>query len=230
MPWLTEALNNSVKTKNKLYVKYIKHKTIFNEKAYKDYKRILNNTMKKAERDHDVLFRLNKDNTKKTWAIIKEVISKTKTKTTVNKFLINETVITNTEEIAYSFNSFYVNIGPHLASKIPKTSKDPALYIAKQNPDSIFLNNVTENEVIKIINALKISSPGWDVIHSKVIKDTFLLYIEQLVHILNLSISQGVFPSELKTARVIPIYKGDNTMIISSDRPVSVLTMFSKIF
>ena len=56
-------------------------------------------------------------------------------------------------------------------------------------------------EVIKIINALKISSPGWDGIHSKVIKDTFSLYIEQLVHILNLSILQGVFPSELKTAR-----------------------------
>ena len=28
MPWLTVALNNSIKTKNKLYVKYIKHKTI----------------------------------------------------------------------------------------------------------------------------------------------------------------------------------------------------------
>ena len=231
MPWLTVALKNSIKNKNKLYVKYIKHKTIFNEKAYKDYKRILNNTMKKAERDHyDVLFRINKDNLKKTWAIIKEVINKTKTKTTVNKFLINNKVIRNTEEIAYSFNSFYVNIGPNLASKIPKMSKDPASYITKQNPDSIFLNNVTENEVIKIINALKISSPGWDGIHSKVIKDTFSLYIEQLVHILNLSILQGVFPSELKTARVIPIYKGDNNMIISNYRPVSVLTVFSKIF
>ena len=37
------------------------------EERYKDYKRILNYTMKKAERDHyDVLFRLNKDNPKKT--------------------------------------------------------------------------------------------------------------------------------------------------------------------
>ena len=117
--------------------------------------------MKKAERDHyDVLFRLNKDNLKKTWAIIKVVINKTKIKTTGNKFLINNKVITNTEEIACSFNSFYVNIGPNLASKILKTSKDLVSYIAKQNPESIFLNNVTENEVIKIINALKISSPG----------------------------------------------------------------------
>ena len=79
-----------------------------------------------------MLFRDIKDNLKEN-------------KTTVNKFLINNKVITNTEEIAYSFNSFYVNIGPNLASKIPQTSKDPASYIAEQNPHSIFLNNVTEN-------------------------------------------------------------------------------------
>ena len=199
--------------------------------AYKDYKRILNNTMKTAEQDHyDVLFRVNKANLKKTWANNKEVISKTKT--TVNNFLITNKVVTNTEEIAYSLNSFYVNIGPNLGSKIRKTSKYPASYIglAKQNPDSIFLNNVTENEVMKIINALKIPSPGWDGINSKVIKDTLSLYIEQLVHILNLSISQDVFPSELKTARVIAIYHVDNNMIISNYRPASVLRVFSKIF
>ena len=73
MPWLTVVLKNSIKNKNKLYVKYIKHKTFFNEKAYKDYKRILNNTMKKAERDHyDVLFRLNKDNLKIPGRLLKK--------------------------------------------------------------------------------------------------------------------------------------------------------------
>ena len=89
------------------------------------------------------------------------------------------------------------------------------------------LNNVTENEVIKIINALNISRPGWDGVHSKLIKETFSLYIEQLVHILNLSI---LLPWELKNVCVIPIYKGDNNIIISNYRPVSVLTVFSKIF
>ena len=76
---------------------------------------------------------------------------------------------------------------------------------------------------------MNISSPGWDEVHSKVIKETFPSYIEQLVHILNLSILQGVFPSELKTIRVISIYKGDNKMIISNYRPVSFLTVSSKI-
>ena len=77
---------------------------------------------------------------------------------------------------------------------------------------------------------MNISSPRWDGIHFKVIKWTCPLYIEQLVHILNLSILQGVFPSELKkSVTLIPISGGDSNMI-SNYRPVSVLTVFSKMF
>ena len=72
------------------------------------------------------------------------------------------------------------------------------------------------------------ASPGCGEIHSKVIKEIFPIYIEQLVNILNLPTLQGVFPCELKTARFIPIFKGDQNMIISNYRPVSVLTVFSK--
>ena len=57
-----------------------------------------------------------------------------------------------------------------------------------------------------------------------------MLYISPLVHILNLSLKQGVFPSELKIARVIPIYKlGGDNMQINNYRPVSVLAFISKI-
>ena len=46
----------------------------------------------------------------------------------------------------------------------------------------------------------------------------------------NLSIIKGVFPSELKTARIIPIYKSESHDVLSNYRPVSVLTCFSKLF
>ena len=47
---------------------------------------------------------------------------------------------------------------------------------------------------------------------------------------MNLSLNQGLFPNELKLARVIPLYKNDNAMFVTNYRPVSVLTIFSKIF
>ena len=39
-----------------------------------------------------------------------------------------------------------------------------------------------------------------------------------------------MFPGELKFARVLPIYKGGNSMILNNYRPVSVLLLLSKIF
>ena len=51
-----------------------------------------------------------------------------------------------------------------------------------------------------------------------------------LTHVLNLSLSQGHFPRELKIARIIPLLKSGDPMIFSNYRPVSVLPAFSKIY
>ena len=54
-------------------------------------------------------------------------------------------------------------------------------------------------------------------------------YIDPLTLLINQSIQQGVFPAELKIARVIPLYKGDNNQLIHNYRPISVLPFFSRI-
>ena len=53
--------------------------------------------------------------------------------------------------------------------------------------------------------------------------------MDPLTHVLNVFMLQGVVPNELKIARVIPLYKADNNMLISNYRPVSVLPVFSNI-
>ena len=160
---------------------------------------------------------------RKPWSVIKEVIDKKKTKVTPYKFVINNKIVTDTNVISDSFNNFYVNIGPDLAKQIPKCDKDPLSYIPNNVRGSIFLKDVTYSEVSKIIMLLKNSSPGWDVIHTKVVKNTYNVFSEPLLHILNLSITQGVSPDELRIACVISIYKGGNSMMLNNYRPVSVL-------
>ena len=39
----------------------------------------------------------------------------------------------------------------------------------------------------------------------------------------------GIFPSELKIANVVPFYKSGDEMVFSNYRPVSVLPVFSKL-
>ena len=75
---------------------------------------------------------------------------------------------------------------------------------------------------------LKNSSPGWDNFQSNVIKDTSDLLLLPLTHLLNLSITQGVFPDELKIAKVIPVCKSGDSGQIRNYGPVSVLPFFQK--
>lgn len=230
--WLTAGLKQSIKVKNKLYVNSKKHPTIANICCYKKYRNKLNGLLRKAERNHyDEVFTHNKNNLKKSWAIIKEVINKNKNKnkSISSKFVIDNNIISDNNVIAETFNKFYVNIGPSLAKKIPNCHKNPLSYINKHVSESMLLHAVDNNEVQNIITSLKEASPGWDNIHAKIIKCTYNLFLDQLTHILNLSLLQGVFPDQLKIARVIPLYKSDNSMLVNNYRPVSVLPVFSKI-
>ena len=98
-----------------------------------------------------------------------------------------------------------------------------------RNCNSMVALPVNQSEIIDIIKNLKHSRPGWDAISANVVKVTYPCFIEPLAHIMNLSITQGVFPKELKLAKVIPLYKASDPMVFSNYRPVSVLPLFSKI-
>jgi hypothetical protein len=50
-----------------------------------------------------------------------------------------------------------------------------------------------------------------------------------LLNIFNKSLNQGVFPNEMKIAKVIPIFKSGNKECINNYRPISLLPQFSKL-
>ena len=74
------------------------------------------------------------------------------------------------------------------------------------------------------------STAGYDELPSSIMKQCVETYVKQLTFLINMSITQGNFPNELKIARVIPLYKGEDTQLIENYRPISVLPYFSKIF
>ena len=231
-PWLTNALKNCIKKKNKLYVKNKRYPTTNTELIYKRYKKYLNSILYKAEQSHyENLFNSYKSNMKKSWELIVEIINrKSSKKTSKGKFTSSDGVPLRGKDVADNFNDFFVNVGPTLASKIPNTNVDPLAYMKSRNDYSIFLELVNVDEVNDIIKELRNASPGWDEIHAKVVKKIYHHIVEPLTYLCNLSILQGCVPKELKVAKVIPLYKADSPSIYTNYRPVSVLTCFSKIF
>ena len=109
-----------------------------------------------------------------------------------------------------------------------KYSRSPTGYM-ERNPSSMAVIPASLNEITTIIKNLKQSSPGWNDISSSIVKHTCHYFIEPLIHVSNLFITQGVFPHELKVAKVIPLFKSNDPRVFSNYRPVSVLPLFSKI-
>jgi hypothetical protein len=231
-PWLTEGLRQSIKNKNWLFRKYVKNHNDIDFNEYKKYRNKLHHILRIAERKHyQELILNNKNNLRKTWTIMKEVINKKKSSVKVDHFIHNNRKVTNNGEISNLFNEFFINIGKSLAQKIPLANQSALSYLGIPHNKSIFLQPATRNEVIKLINDLKSdSSSGWDEFSPKVIKYCHFFLLDPLIHLINLSLSQGIFPHELKLAKVIPIFKSGNLNIFTKYRPISVLPVLSKIF
>ena len=90
---------------------------------------------------------------------------------------------------------------------------------------------LTENNLCgNFFFSLKINkSPGYDDISFNVLKKCFSGLCEPLKYLFNLPIEKGIFPDDLKIAKVTPIYKADDKSNLSNYRPTSVLSCFSKI-
>ena len=72
-------------------------------------------------------------------------------------------------------------------------------------------------------------SPRYDNISSNVVNETSDIFFTPLKHIFNLSLQQGIFPENLKIAKVSPVYKKDEEFLLANYRPISVLPCFSKL-
>ena len=173
--------------------------------------------MRKAERDHyDYLLKVNKNQVRKKWSVIRSVISKAKNSRSVDRIVVNGKTITDKPEIADIFNKYFVNIGPNLSKQISPSTQDPLSYIHCNISDSMYLYPVDCNEIENVISMLKNAGPGWDGIHSMIVKGSYQHYIVPLCHIFNLSFTNGIVPYELKVAKVMPLYEGDSQFSINN--------------
>ena len=116
-PWLTSALKESIKIKNKLYISRNRgNETERRISHYKTYRNKLHHLLRAAERQYyQDLLTEHKSNLKKSWQLIKMIINKRKCNPTCSKFKCNGSVIENGKVIANKFNDFFINVGPTLA-------------------------------------------------------------------------------------------------------------------
>ena len=236
-PWITLGLQKSISVKNKLFVKFInKNDPILNEEFhtnYKKYRNLLSTLMKRSKQAYfDKYFEANWNNIKNTWKGIKSLITLKSVASNVPTVLSldNGDTITNPYDIANTFNNYFASIAETTKKNIKYSHKDFSDYLANENGNSIFLQPTDKEEIANIISSLnsnKASGPN-----SIPYRILLLLKNEiskQLADLFNLSFMTGIFPSVLKTAKVVPVFKKDSKLDYSNYRPISLLSNVEKI-
>ena len=134
-------------------------------------------------------------------------------------------------EIADRFCEYFTNIVPNLSNSIDISSRCFNSYLTGNMVNSLYFNLVTDIAIKEIINNLRSGiSPGYHMTPMWLVKDSNEFIIRPLVHIMNLSISSGIVPDQLKIARVLPLFKSGEARVFFNCRPISVLPIFSKVF
>ena len=209
----------------------MKYETSFNKNSYIQYKNKLKTILRKQEKEYyKLLLETNKNNLKKMWGVIRNVINTCKPSKLNKSFSYNNSIITDKKTVSNKFNEYFVNVGKTLAAQIPMSGPSFHFYLSEANKESIFLTPTDQQEIHSIILNIKDNAPGHDGLSTKVINPVIETLLPPLTYITNLSFTEGAFPHELKIAQVLPLYKNNDPMLFNNYWPISILPFFSKLF
>ena len=151
--------------------------------------------------------------------VINEIISKSaKTKYFPVIFKDCQHELNYDREIANRFNAFFINVGPDQSQNIRYTGIETHQTYLTRNSD-IELNFTDDNDdiILNIINKLPNENRcGYQNLSTKIIKALKYSLIKPLTLIINQILNTGVFPSQLKIAKVIPIFKKMTTKYLTT--------------
>ena len=92
------------------------------------------------------------------------------------------------------------------------------------------LSPTTEDEIKSTIKKLKANrATGPNSIPAKILKNNKNEQAKTLFDLINLVLQSGTFPDILKTAKIIPIYKKEESLERKNYRPISLLSNMGKI-
>ena len=131
-----------------------------------------------------------------------------------------------------TFNNFFTQIGSKLDSEISINNPQCNIeqFLRNRNEHSLIFEQTSQEEIISIIESLdETKSSGSCNIPINLIKISKHHISKPLSDICNKSFNDGIFPDVNKIAKVIPIHKKGSKDDTNNYRPISLLSIFSKI-
>ena len=165
------------------------------------------------------------------WQVLNDITGKRIKNELCVTFNINS-IPTNDDanEICNAFCSYFNNVGQQCASSIGQATNHSRSYLKGNYQNSLFLTPTTPGDIIEIISSFKSKASSYhDGVSSKLVKDLKYALSFPLSVVINNSLTMGLVPNMAKLAKIIPIYKAKDKKNISNYRPISLLSVISKI-
>ena len=233
LPWITGGIQNSIRKQKLLYKKSLSSNDANDVSKYKNYRTCLNRikqcskvTYYRAECVN------NMNNSKKLWHVINKILGKQSNKTNVIDHLTIDGVKTfDSKQINKELAEHFSSIGKKLAENIGNSKKNRNVYLdlIKRSISLLYFYPTNEHDIELLIRKLPYkTSSGHDNVNNNLLKDLKIHIVTLLAIIFNKSMSEGIFPSAMKKADVIPLHKGQSHDNKNNYRPISLLLTLSK--
>ena len=230
--WMTKGLLISRKTKISLGNEKALLPCDFTFNRFKEYKNLYNKLLRLAKKQYysDLLINAQGD-IKKSWGVIREATGLSHKQNSLTDFLeIQGNEIKGDFNLAQKFNEHFSNIATNIQDNIAPTVRPPESYIENLNHYFLF-PTVTPDMIKETFSELKVKkSTDFSGLSTHFLKNVIDIISTPLSHIFNKSMESGVVPEQCKIAKVSPVFKkGGNEGNVNDYRPISVLSIFSKI-
>ena len=167
----------------------------------------------------------------KFWCIIKTLLPHKPTRVLPKYIHEEDQIIDSPLDIADKFNNHFCRVGKVLVEKLkPSNLNNFQQYLRNCVCSSMFLNCTSTFEIRCIINQLNINkSCSSDGIEAKFIVLASEVLSPVLAILFNACFDFGILPTCLKAAKVVPVHKDGDINEVTNYRPISILSIFSKI-
>ena len=243
--WITKYILSLIRERNIVYKKM--NKKLSDEdyailsKRYRKLRNEVQREVKRAKLEYlQTKIEENKKDSKRLWQNLKSLgLKKKNGKDQEFVISIDGKLSHDKVTISNKFNSYFTNVAATLVDKLP-TGKDifsadsesiHELYEKKGvSQDKFELSPVSEQFIFNELRKLNVSkSTGLDMIPAKFLKEGAKILYKPLSYLINLSIFTSTFPEEMKIAKVTPLHKKKDKTVVENYRPISVLSIVSKI-
>ena len=233
-PWITKGLQNSLRRQKHLYKEQLRSNDPVSTNRYKSYRNLLKKLLRQSKIAYFTAKCIEyKQNSKKLWQLINQIINKGQKKTLIIENLkIGNLLRYSPQEITKGFCDHFASVGERYAKNIGPSDVLVETYIDQitSNKDCMFLHPTDRQEINSLIQLLPSkTSSGFDDISNKLLKQLSPSLLTPLCLIYNSSLNTGIFPELMKRADVSPLFKSKLHCDTNNYRPISLLLTISKI-